>query len=104
MTAPASPLPKVCRDCDRPWGTYTPTPCPKPGDCWECDMFAMIESEDVPPGTHWDLELDVDEVVSYQCPHGTEWDQLCKGCGHKVGGWGMGAAGFGELCGCEEDQ
>jgi hypothetical protein len=46
-------------------------------------------------------ERDVDEVVARSCPHGTEYDELCKGCGHKVGMWGIGAAGFLELCGCD---
>ena len=44
---------------------------------------------------------DVDEVVSWKCPHGTEWTLHCKGCGAEVDNWGMGAAGFRDLCGCE---
>ena len=99
MSSDGEPTPRACRNCGRLWGTYTSSPCTKPGDCWECDMFAIV---DRPPGTHWELEVDVDEMVSYQCPHGTTWDQLCKGCGSKVGAWGVGAAGFGELCGCED--
>lgn len=51
-------------------------------------------------GHHVDSDLDVDEVVARSCLHGTEYDQLCRGCGHKVGGWGVGSAGFLELCGC----
>lgn len=92
-------LDRNCRECGRVWRTYTYTPCDKDGDCWECDMFALIDH----PREHGEAHDDADEVASYQCAHGVEYDVLCRGCGAKVSGWGMGAAGFGELCGCDNE-
>ncbi len=93
--------PRLCKDCGRPWRIYSePVPCPRPGDCWECDLFRDILGEEF-DGTHADQVDDVDQAVSYQCPHGPEYSLLCRGCGARVSGWGAGAAGFGELCGCD---
>lgn len=89
-----------CAECGRPWRTYTYVPCDKPDDCWECDLLSVANPEY--DGKHPDdIHDDVDEVVAWRCPHGTMFDLNCRGCGSKVSGWGMGAAGFGELCGCD---
>lgn len=84
-----------CKKCDRVWMTTAESPCDCPPEksCLSRDLFEH----------HTDYDVDVDEVVARSCPHGTEYDQLCKGCGEKVSGWGVGAAGFLELCGCVPD-
>lgn len=91
---------RACKQCGRVWRTYVDVACGNPGDCSECNFAFEILGE--PQTTHREIvSEDFDEVVSYSCPHGTGYDWLCRGCGSKVGGWGIGAAGFGELCGCE---
>lgn len=84
-----------CPNCERVWRTWTFTPCDK-DDCWECNLSTLIGH----PREHFETHDDVVEVVSYQCPHGVEYDLLCKGCSTKVSGWGMGGIGFGEVCEC----
>ena len=91
-----------CTKCGRTHTTYETVPCPSSGvDCFECDISVQLELGEA--GTHTEVHRDVDEVPGYRCPHGSETDFLCKGCGHHVGGYGMGSAGFGDLCGCVED-
>lgn len=93
MTTAEAPPNRLCKGCSRPYATYVLRPCQ--GDfCIDCAIFDPAES-------HWEMERDVDLVASYKCPHGVEYVELCRGCGAKVGAWGVGAAGFGELCGCE---
>ena len=87
--------PPAC-ECGRVWRTYTYAPCHK-DECWECDLFdAVLDYGRV----HGEAHDDVDEVVSWKCAHGTGYDLLCRACGAWVSGWGIGAAGFGELCEC----
>lgn len=86
-----------CENCDRVWMTTAESPC----DCPPEEGAAAIRCLDrALLGHHTDSDVNVDEVAARSCPHGTEYDQLCKGCGHKVGSWGVGAAGFLELCDC----
>lgn len=87
---------RKCPNCGRIWMTTfeSPCDCPPERSCIDRDIF----------GHHNNAEQDVDEVVARSCPHGQEYDQLCKGCGQRVSGWGIGAAGFLELCGCVPDQ
>lgn len=90
-----------CKGCGRVWRTYVETPCPKGGvDCWECDIQVVL---DIPVGVHRDAQDDAHEDISYRCLHGTEYVLRCKGCCAKVSGWGVGAAGFRDMCDCEEN-
>lgn len=77
-------------------------PCDKGADCWECNLVPGGAPEHI-DGIDTDFE-DYGEVESYRCPHGVEWEWRCRGCGHVVGGWGVGSAGFGELCGCANES
>ncbi len=93
---------KTCRSCGRPWRKYVTRPCDKGADCWECNLVPGGAPEHI-DGVDTDFE-DYDEVETYRCPHGAEWEWRCRGCGHVVGGWGAGSAGFGELCGCANES
>lgn len=98
--APIAVTERRCENCDRVWRTTSESPCdcpPEEGPGIRCIERALGMD-------HHNSETDVDEVVARSCDHGVEYDLLCKGCGHKVSGWGVGAAGFLELCGCVPDQ
>lgn len=87
---------RACSQCGRVYRRIVSTPCDCPPDqpCIERDLF----------GHHADSDgKDVDEAMSWRCPHGVEYAWSCRGCGHDLGGWGVGAAGFGELCGGENE-
>ncbi|GGF39309.1 hypothetical protein GCM10007298_38750 [Williamsia phyllosphaerae] len=99
MSAPTPRVPTRCQKCGRPWRTWFYERCDQGPDCWECGM----EFRSVTKGWHADYALDCVEVVAWSCPHGTMFEQRCHGCGVKVSAWGVGAAGFGELCGCKVD-
>lgn len=86
-----------CPQCGTAWRTTIYVPCATP-DCWECDLSASLGAQ----RRHVDaMNEDAVAVAVWKCPHGTEWSLRCRGCGHEVSNWGVGAAGFGELCGCE---
>lgn len=86
-----------CPGCGRVWRTTTYVPCDSSA-CWGCDISASLGAE----RRHIDaMNEDADAVAVWKCAHGTEWSLRCRGCGHEVSNWGLGAAGFRELCGCE---
>lgn len=91
-----------CKQCGRPWMVTMESPCDCPPE--DADGGGVRCIDRAVFGHHTDSEFDVVEVVARSCPHGTEYDQLCKGCGAWVGGWGVGAAGFLETCGCKIDE
>lgn len=93
---------KSCENCGKVWRSYTYTPCDKGPDCWECNMMSVGLRE--PVTEHGEAHDDVREVETYRCPHGVAFSLFCTGCNHRVSGWGIGSAGFGELCGCSEEE
>lgn len=86
-----------CPNCGRPWRTTTYILCDS-ADCCACDISASLGAG----RRHIDaLNEDADAVAVWKCAHGTEWSLRCRDCRHEVSNWGMGTAGFRDLCGCE---